>query len=661
MSEANEPKPKTPDTTAPVWQLPDVIPAMLRVAAATPALKLGDPRANAREIAALAARAAAAGVSLLVTPELSLTGSTLGDLYHQLAHEEAVLAALADLVAASTGWPELGLVVGLPLALGAELYNAAVVIRNGCLPGATLQEQIAPRHRLVFAGGRGIRTVLEIAGLQLPVGAQIFALPLPDSPDELRFALTIGADADGPCPPMAAAATAGARVLCHLAASPAGAGRDEARRRHITGLSERLHAAVVHANAGPGESVTDFAWNGLNMIVEDGDTLAASAAWAGGCDSLILADVDLARLRSARRRDRHFTGTEMPLTRIAGSARPVRWQELRRPLNASPFVPADPAVRCDEIFAVQAHALAARLRHTGARAAVLGVSGGLDSTLALLVAVRAAEILGEPPGFVHGITMPGYGTTTGTHQNALALMEALGCTIREIPIAAAVAQHFADIGHDPEVHDVTYENSQARERTQILMDIANQTGGLVVGTGDFSELALGWCTYNGDHMSMYGVNATVPKTLMRAMIERLAELYKAGPVPRLLRDILATPVSPELLPPDADGGIGQVTEDQLGPYELHDFFLYHLLWEQMEPRRILQLAAAAFRDRPEYPPAVLARWLEVCVSRFIRQQFKRSCLPDGAAAGPLSLSPRAGLSLPSDADPAAWLADPDGS
>ncbi len=661
MSEALESKSHVPDTASAVRKLPDEIPAMLRVAAATPALQLGDPRANGRAIAALAAAAAAQGASLLVTPELSLTGTTLGDLYRQPAHEQATRAALAELAEASADWPDLCLVVGLPLALGARLYNGAVVIRGGCLHGACLQEQVAPRHRAVFTSGRGVNTELRIAGQNLPVGPRIFALPLPTGDDELRFALTIGADTDGPAPPAAAQATAGARVLCHLDARPAGAGCDEGRRLSLAELSRRLHAAVVHANAGAGESVTDFAWNSLNMIVEDGRQLAASESWTSGPDSLILADVDLAGLLAARCRDSHFTPTELPVTPLGPTAAvPVRWQDLRRPLSTSPFVPADPAARCDEIFAIQTHALAARLRHTGARAAVLGVSGGLDSTLALLVAVRAARILDRPPSFVHGITMPGYGTTGATLQNALELMEALGCTIRQIPIGAAVAQHFADIGHDPAIHDVTYENSQARERTQILMDIANQTGGLVVGTGDFSELALGWCTYNGDHMSMYGVNATVPKTLMRAMIARLADLCEENPVPRLLRDILATPVSPELLPPGPDGQIGQVTEDTLGPYELHDFFLYHLLRNETAPLRILQLAAAAFRDRPEYSPTVLAHWLEVCVRRFIRQQFKRSCLPDGAAVGSVSLSPRVGLSLPSDASPAAWLTDLDG-
>ncbi len=625
----------------------------VRIAAATPSIRVADCRHNADQVLTIAREAAAAGVSLLVFPALCLTGATCGDLFWQ----DALLArARAELlrVAAHSATLDLMLVVGLPIAADGRIYNVAAVLHRGRILGLVPQAEGATRG----AGGEAWRfdrapfpASLSVDGAEVLFGTDLLfaCTTLP----QLVLGIELGADMTAPVPPASLAAVAGATVIAQLAASREQVGQPARRHLLLGAQSTRLACTVVHAAAGTGESTTDGVFAGHNLIYENGRLLAESRRFATGW---IRAETDLELLVAQRRRRESWPATA-PAKRRIPFALAVDDLQLERAFAPHPFVPAAAAARaarCEEILAIQAAGLAKRLAHTGATTAVLGLSGGLDSTLALIVAMRAFDQLERDRAGIVAVTMPGFGTTERTYGNATALARHVGATLREIPIVAAVEAHFRDIGHDPDVHDVTYENAQARERAQILMDVANQTGGLVVGTGDLSELALGWTTYNGDHMSMYGVNAAVPKTLVRPLVRHAAAACD-GNLRAVLTDIADTPVSPELLPPDADGQTTQITEELVGPYELHDFFLYHLLRNGFAPAKIGRLAGQAFAG--VYTAATIQRVLTVFIRRFFSQQFKRSCLPDGPQVGSVALSPRGDWQMPSDAIAALWLDD----
>lgn len=637
---------------------------MLRVAAVTPEVRVADVGFNLAAIEAAAARAAAAGCRLVVCPELAVCGYTCGDLFGQRLLLERCESALEQLARCSA---RLGitLVAGAPLRQGGRLFNCAAVLSGGQLCGVVPKSYLPSsqefyERRWFAPAAAATADHLKIGGVSVPFGTDLL-FPMVELPDGV-LGIEICEDAWVASPPSGALAAAGATVIANLSASPEALGKGAYRRALVEAQSARCLAGYLYASAGPGESSTDLVFGGHSLVAEYGQVLAEADRFTFDT-TLTIADLDLDRLQQERRRRTSFADAppgsgwrEVPV-----SVPDALVETLRRPLPATPFVPAgrtERAARCAEILAIQATGLMTRLRHTGCRDAVLGLSGGLDSTLALLVVADAFDRLGLPRAGITAVTMPGCGTTARTRGNAEALAAGLGVTLRTIPIAAAVDQHFRDIGHDPACHDLTFENAQARERTQILMDVANQLGGLVIGTGDLSELALGWCTYNGDHMAMYAVNAGVPKTLVRYLIEWCAEERFAGPVAAILDDICATPVSPELLPPHPDGTISQETEAHLGPYEVHDFFLYQVLRCQFAPRKVLALAELAFAGR--YAPAELRGWLKLFYRRFFAQQFKRSCLPDGPKVGSVALSPRGDWRMPSDASAALWLAELDG-
>ena len=619
----------------------------LRVAAATPEIRVADCSYNAEQIRQEIEKAPA-DTALLVFPELCLTGYTCGDLFLQPTLLQAAEQALADLLGRTADCDTL-LLIGLPVAAGASLYNCAAVCQRGRLLGLVPKtnlpnyaEYYEARH---FAPDDGTVRPFRFAGQSTLLGArQLFSCRTMPS---FCLGVELCEDMWVAEPPSGALAKAGATVIANLSASDESIGKAVYRRDLVLSQSARLTAAYVYASAGEGESTTDLVFGGHRLIAENGVLLQEGQRFTTGTT---YSEVDLERLLYDRRRLTTFRneGT-WPVTEFELPLRPL---ELTRTFEPLPFVPAREEVRqerCEEILTVQALGLAKRLRHTGA-SAVIGLSGGLDSALALLVALRAFDRIGRPRTDLHAVTMPCYGTTGRTKSNALLLAEAAGCSLHEIDIQAAVTQHLHDIAHEG-AHDVTYENAQARERTQVLMDLANRFGGLVIGTGDLSELALGWATYNGDHMSMYGVNVSVPKTLVRYLVayeaDRLGGAYRQA-----LRDILDTPVSPELLPPE-DGRISQKTEDLVGPYELHDFFLYYTLRFGFPPRKVERLAQLAFAGR--YTPEVIRHWQQTFLRRFFAQQFKRSCLPDGPRVGSVSLSPRGDWRMPSDASAAAWM------
>jgi NAD+ synthase (glutamine-hydrolysing) len=636
---------------------------VLRVAAVTPELKVADVAFNVAAIESAAGAAAAQGVRLAVFPELAVTGYSCGDLFGQrLLLEEAERAVLR--LAKTSARLGLVLVAGAPLRQGGRLFNAAVVLSGGQVCGV-VPKSFLPNSQ-EFYERRWFATAAEatadhllLNGTIVPFGTdQLF--PAVDFP-ECVLAIEICEDAWVASPPSGDLAVAGATVLANLSASPETLGKCAYRRALVEAQSARCLAAYLYASAGSGESSTDLVFSGHSLVAEYGQVLAETERFRFE-STMAVADVDLERLAGERLRLSSFAASrpQRHYRQVPIAVGDFADKTLRRPVSRSPFVPSQSGerdVRCREIFAIQTTGLMTRLRHTGSRQVVLGISGGLDSTLALLVTVKAFDRLGLPRAGITAVTMPGPGTTARTRGNAEALAAELGVTLRTIPITAAVDQHFRDIGHDPAQHDITFENAQARERTQILMDVANQVQGLVVGTGDLSELALGWCTYNGDHMSMYAVNASVPKTLVRYLIAWCAEAEFDGKAADVLHDVCDTPVSPELLPPHPDGSISQQTEAQVGPYELHDFFLYHLVRCHFAPRKVLQLAVQAFGD--DYSTEELRRWLTVFCRRFFSQQFKRSCLPDGPKVGSVALSPRGDWRMPSDASVALWLANLD--
>jgi NAD+ synthase (glutamine-hydrolysing) len=636
---------------------------MFRVAAVSPELKVADVAFNLAAIEAATLQAADQEAHLIVFPELALTGYSCGDLFYQQSLLEQAREGLTALTALSdqTG---MILIVGAPVRQSGRLFNAAVVMSHGRICGVVPKTYLPNTQE--FYEERWFSSAADQVDDQLtwlaeapPFGTDLL-FDVDGVPDCL-FGIEICEDAWVASPPSGAMAAAGATLLVNLSASPEILGKCSYRRALVEAQSARCLAAYIYASAGPGESSTDLVFSGHSLIAEYGQVLDETPRFQFATQ-IAIADIDIQRLVHERLRNNSYAASqsEQEFLLIPVEAAQRQADNLLRPIDRTPFVPADNAerqARCEEIFAIQTTGLMKRLLHTGSQKVVLGISGGLDSTLALLVAVKAFDRLEWSRDDILAVTMPGFGTTARTRTNAETLARELGVCLRSISIDAAVRQHFTDIGQDPDKHDITYENSQARERTQILMDLANQVGGLVVGTGDLSELALGWATYNGDHMSMYGVNASVPKTLVRYLIEWCADVAFSGRTSEVLHDVCATPVSPELLPPDACGDISQKTEDHVGPYELHDFFLYHVVRNQFAPRKIHDLACRAFAD--DYPRAEILEWLRLFYRRFFAQQFKRSCLPDGPKVGSVSLSPRGDWRMPSDACVALWLSELD--
>lgn len=624
----------------------------LKVAAATPRIRVADCAYNTARVIELMGEAAEQGVSLCVFPELVLTGYTCGDLFLQEALLRAAEDGLSRILEHTTRGPMI-VAVGLPVQVDNALYNCAAICCRGKLLGLVPKQNIPNYNEFYevrhFTSGAGMRTrTVTLCGQQVPLGVDLLfrCRTLPS----LVLGCEICEDLWVPTPPSAALAEAGATVIINLSASDELIGKAAYRRQLVSGQSARLACGYLYADAGLGESTQDLVFAGHNLICENGTVLAESERFTTG---LILTELDLGRIAHERRRMNTFRQSQAPMTDISFDL-PLHETQLTRTFAQTPFVPADQndlAERCEEILHLQAVGLATRLRHTRAKAAVIGLSGGLDSTLALIVTVHAFDLLGWPRSNIQTVTMPCFGTTRRTKSNAEKLAEAYGTSLRCVDIKAAVTQHFADIGHDANTLDVTYENAQARQRTYILMDIANKMGGLVIGTGDLSELALGWATYNGDHMSMYGVNASIPKTLVRYLTSFEASRAPAG-LREILLDVLGTPVSPELLPPK-DGEISQKTEELVGPYELHDFFLYYMLRFGYPPRKIYRIACRAFEG--VHSRATVKKWLAIFIRRFFAQQFKRSCLPDGPKVGTVTLSPRGDWRMPSDAVSEVWL------
>ena len=633
-----------------------------RVAAASVPLRVADPAFNGKIIIETITKAASEDVRLLVLPELCVTGYACADLFHQDTLLRAAESALEEILAATKKIDTVA-VVGLPVAADNRLFNCAAVVQRGSLLGVVPKTSLPGygefyEERWFSPAPRESGMTAALAGREAPFGTDILFRSSGDG--NVVFGVEICEDLWAPAPPSTQQALAGALVICNPSASNETIGKHAYRRDLVRIQSARCAAGYVYAGAGVHESTTDLVFGGACIAAENGILLAEGRRFSRDAE-LTLCDFDTDRLKNERRRITSFMDGPAVRTpfRFAEFELPAkRMKGLFRRVDPNPFVPADPKVRderCDEIFSIQTAGLAKRLEHTGCRTAVIGVSGGLDSTLALLVTVKTFDLIGLPRAGIIAVTMPGFGTTDLTYTNALELMASLGVTVREIDIRPACLRHFEDIGHDPAVHDTTYENVQARERTQILMDIANKAGGLVIGTGDLSELALGWCTYNGDHMSMYGVNASVPKTLVKYLVSWAADNVADPKTRKILLSVLETPISPELLPPDEYGKIRQKTEDILGPYEVHDFFLYHFFRYGAPPGKILFLASRAFEGR--HDEKALRAWLRVFLRRFFAQQFKRSCMPDGPKVGTVSLSPRGDWRMPSDAESAAWLTE----
>lgn len=631
----------------------------VKVAAATPDIRVADVEYNTENICRAIGEACERKAKIIVFPELCITGYTCGDLFTQDVLIEAARRALQH-IAKYTEDKDILAFVGMPLAVRGKLYNTAAALNRGKILGFTTKTFLPNYAEFYemrqFTPGPDQAGYILFEGEQVLFGPQI--LFEASGMEDLIVSAEICEDVWSPVPPSIQAAIEGATVIVNCSASDETIGKDTYRRELIAGQSARLIAGYVYANAGEGESTTDVVFGGHNIIAENGAVLKEAARYK---NEIIYSEFDLKRIVSERRKNTTFQADpDGTLMRVPFTVEMEKEDvELTRVFPKTPFVPSDEsarAERCEEILTIQAMGLKKRLAHTNSKTAVVGISGGLDSTLALLVTARAFDMLGRDKKDIIAVTMPCFGTTDRTYQNACEMSKKTGATLREVPIAEAVNVHFRDIGQDPEEHDVTYENSQARERTQVLMDIANRTGGMVIGTGDMSELALGWATYNGDHMSMYGVNASVPKTLVRHLVKYAADETKDQELKSVLYDVLDTPVSPELLPPK-DGDIAQKTEDLVGPYELHDFFLYYMLRFGYEPAKIFRLAKRAFEG--DYDGEVILKWLKTFCRRFFSQQFKRSCLPDGPKVGTVALSPRGDWRMPSDACAAVWMKELD--
>ena len=628
----------------------------IRTAAMTPKIRVADCEYNINNIRELMTEAYKADTAIAVFPEMCITGYTCNDLF---LHDRLLNAALEGLVCLrdySAYTPGMMSFVGLPYEMNGKLYNVVAALMNGRIYGI-VPKMFLPNYgefyeRRQFTPGFKECVNVEIAGEKIPFGSNL--LITYDNNRKLKVAVEICEDLWTPEPPSISHAKNGATLIVNASASNETIGKDSYRKQLVSGQSARLVCGYVYASAGGGESTQDIVFSGHNLICENGTVLAEAHKFL---DESVYADIDLDRIYSERRRMSTYDVKEnSQYTIVRAEGLIDKELELIRYFDKAPFVPSDKMERdsrCEEILNIQTYGLKKRLEHTGCKSAVIGISGGLDSTLALLVTVRAFDLCGIDRSGISCITMPCFGTTDRTYNNAVKLTKQLGCTLREISIVKSVRQHFEDIGHDENVHNVTYENGQARERTQILMDIANQTNGMVIGTGDMSELALGWATYNGDHMSMYGVNASVPKTLVRHLVEFYADTCGNAELTAVLKDVLATPVSPELLPPKEDGTIAQKTEDLVGPYELHDFFLYHMLRFGAEPAKLYRIARIAFAG--EYDDYTIYRWLRTFTWRFFAQQFKRSCLPDGPKVGSVAVSPRGDLRMPSDASVHEWI------
>ncbi len=630
----------------------------VKIASAIPSVRVADCQFNIEQIESLVVQAEGHGVEIICFPELSITAYTCQDLFQQQLLIDEAEMALIHLMNFSRGLDIIS-IVGLPVAYNSCLLNCAAVIQHGKILGIVPKTYL-PNYKEFyekrwFASLRDIQPgSLLICGQQVPLAQrQLFRTPT------CTFGIEICEDVWAPVPPSSSLALHGADIIFNMSADNEGVGKHAYLKSLLAQQSAGLICGYVFSGAGFGESTQDVVFAGKGFVYENG-ALLAEATQHSLSPQLVESEIDVERLRAERRTNTTFAScaaqyrdedvlcvdTDMVTTHDI---------TLTRTIAPRPFVPTGKGLdeRCEEIFSIQTAGLAKRLTHTGAKTAVVGISGGLDSTLALLVCVRTFDLLGMDRKGIVGITMPGFGTTDRTYTNAMNLMRQLGITIREISIKQACVQHFSDLGHDINLHDVTYENGQARERTQILMDVANQMNGLVIGTGDLSELALGWATYNGDHMSMYGVNASVPKTLVRHLVSWVAHEMADEETRNTLNDIVDTPISPELIPADENGNITQKTEDLVGPYDLHDFFLYYLLRWGFRPSKIFFLARQAFGAT--YTDEVIKKWLTTFCRRFFAQQFKRSCLPDGPKVGSCSLSPRGDWRMPSDASSALWL------
>ena len=626
----------------------------IKVAAGTPDIRVADCEYNRAEITALIDKAYATGVRILALPELCITGYTCQDLFFQQALLDGALNSLREITEHTAG-SDMLISVGCPLRFRGELYNCAVVLKDGKILGVVpkkflpnYNEFYEKRH---FTAAPEGQFDIELFGEFVPFGLGLLfeCRTMP----ELVFAAELCEDLWAAEPPSISLALGGATIIANLSASNETIGKDAYRRDLVSGQSARLLCGYIYASAGSGESTQDLVFSGHDIIAENGAVLAESRLYSTG---LTITETDVQKLSAERRRNTSFiSGLRAGMRRVPFSMG-VSETTLTRAVVRTPFVPqasAEKDKRCEDILTMQAHGLEKRIRHTNAKTLVIGISGGLDSTLALLVCVEAMKLLGRPASDILAVTMPCFGTTKRTRSNAERLCELLGTQLRVIDIAASVRKHFADIGHDESVHNVVYENGQARERTKILMDLANAENGMVVGTGDLSELALGWATYNGDHISMYGVNASVPKTLVRHIVKYYAGTVDNAELREVLISIFDTPVSPELLPADENGDIAQITEDLVGPYELHDFFLYNGIRWGFPPKKVFRLAEYAFMG--SYDRETILKWLRTFYRRFFSQQFKRSCLPDGVKVGSVTLSPRGDWRMPSDASSALWL------
>lgn len=627
----------------------------IKVAAATPKIKVADPAYNTEEILKIIDETEKNGASILVFSELTISGYTCGDLFLQQPLLTECKNQLLRIVKATENKSML-VVVGCPIVIKQKLYNCAVVISDGSILGIVPKTHLPNysefyelRH---FTSGEGLEEDLwfgeEFGYVNVAVNQLFKCKEIP----ELVVACEICEDLWVPLPPSTYHAMAGATVICNPSASVETTTKESYRRSLVSNQSARLLAAYIYADAGEGESTQDVVYSGHHLICENGSVLAEAKRFT---NEIIYADIDVQKLAAERRKMTSFSGGQTDDYFEQEFSLEVKENKITRTFPKAPFVPDNQDERdkrCDEILSLQSMGLKKRLEHTNCKHAVVGISGGLDSTLAVLVTARAFDLLDIPRENLICVTMPCFGTTDRTYQNAVSLIKELGATLKEVRIEKAVRQHFADIGHDENNHDVTYENSQARERTQILMDMANQYNGMVIGTGDMSELALGWATYNGDHMSMYAVNCSVPKTLVRYLVLYYAETTENKKLSEVLMDVLDTPVSPELLPP-VDGVISQKTEDLVGPYELHDFFLYYMLRFGFPKAKLYRMAKLTFDG--VYDDETIKKWLDKFYWRFFSQQFKRSCLPDGPKVGSVAVSPRGDLRMPSDASPTAWL------
>ena len=635
----------------------------ITVASAIPSVCVADADYNIKQIESLIAQAEGKGAEIIVFPELSVTGYSCQDLFAQqtlLDQTEMKILQLLDF----SRMLDIICIIGAPVCIGTALYNCAVVCQHGNILGI-VPKRYLPNYgefyeKRWFASADDLDCPIEVrlAGNTITVSPDI---QLFQTCDGVKFGIELCEDVWAPVPPSNDIALAGADIVFNLSASDDLIGKNAYLKSLLSQQSARLICGYVYSSCGFGESTQDVVYGGNAYVYENGSLVAESTRFSLD-EQLVVSQIDVEKLRTERRKNTSFVHAAKSSKAVIVPTEVVQPRDfaLLRNVNPHPFIPTskDMYASCDEIFSIQVCGLAKRLVHTNSKRVVLGISGGLDSTLALLVCVKTFDKLGYDRKGIIGVTMPGFGTTDRTYNNALSLMQSLGVTIREISIRKSVTQHFEDIGHDINVHDVTYENGQARERTQILMDLSNKLGGLVIGTGDLSELALGWATYNGDHMSMYGVNASIPKTLIRYLVSHVADNSVDETSRATLLDIIDTPISPELIPADENGDIKQKTEDLVGPYELHDFFLYHFLRFGFRPSKLFMLARNAF-DATVYSDDVIKHWLRTFLRRFFQQQFKRSCLPDGPKVGSVTLSPRGDWRMPTDAMSTAWLAECD--